>query len=237
MLIATECFKKNVLAKDNEMGLFVNIVFDKESREARMVVFPKLGSRKSGALKSLGSIGSRAFSSLSYELSDVVGSEAGGILSDTVYEASRKVDEKQYDKTQKTSGLYFLLPVSEISAAKDDKILLEKSIEEYGLYLCMRGTESDVALFNDEMFKETGRYTGISISLISIRGLGLKDVDGKKGRIVDAVFDAQEGTVSHLVVTTIGKGAKNRFVPLDLIDFMGMTVSKKLEDCPISLPS
>jgi len=237
MLNATKYFKKTVVAKDAEMGLFVNLVFDKESREARIVVFPSLESGKSGVLSSLRSIGSQAVSSLSYELSGAVGSTTSGILTDVAYEASRKMDEREYEKKLEMASLYYLLPVSEISDVKENEILLDKTIQDYELYLSMRGTESDVAFFNDEMFREAERYTGISLNLVTVRGLSLRDEEGKKGRIVDAVFDPEEGIVTHLVVTTIGRGAKPRFIPLELIDFSAMTVSKKLEDSPVSLPS
>lgn len=236
MITVNQCFKQKVIAKDDELGLFVNLIFDRESYEARMVVFPKLKSRKRGLAKSLGSIGSRAFSSMSYDLSSAVGSTARGVITDVVYEATKKIDEKRYDIEKKLAYQYFLLPVSEITRIDDDQIILDKTCDEYAIFMNMKGTKSDVAFLNDELYREPSRYSTISLNLTSIRGINIKDSEKHTGRIVDAVFNPEEGTIAYFAVTTLGKGAKKRFIPLNNINLMEMTISKKFEDCPLIIP-
>lgn len=237
MLSATKCFKKKVVTKNNDLGLFVNVVFDRESLEARMVVFPSLkGHKRRGeAISTIGSIGGRILSSASYEMAELSGA-AGEVLTDTAYEASRKAEQREYDKVAEEASVYYLLPVSEITEVKKDEILLDKPTEEYDLYLGMKGTEIDVAFFNDEMYRDPERFIGISLNLVTVRGLTLKDTEGKKGRILDVVYDPEQGTATHLVVTTIGRGARRRFVDINSTDLSEMTVQKRFDDYPTSLP-
>lgn len=237
MLITSECFKKNVTTKTGTLGLFVNLVFDKESHEARMVVFPNLQDfkKKAGALSTLSSMGASALSSVSYNISEQLGGTATGVLTDAAYRASAKADQKKYDKIQEIASTYYLLPVSEISEMKEDRITVDKPLEEYSLYLGMKGTETDLAFFNDELYKEPDRYVGISVGLVSIRGQSLKDPDGTKGRIVDVVFDTNAGVITHFVVTTIEKGAQPRYVEVNSVDLSGMTVKRTLKEYPTSI--
>jgi len=234
-LSANLCFKKAVYARDKTLGMFVNLVLDKESLEARIVVFPKLKGRKRlrGALGSLESLGSSIISTVAYDVPELA-STASSIATDAAFEASRSLGEKIYDKTQEEAAMYYLLPVSEISDVKKGEILLDKGTQEYELYMGMKGTDTDIAFFNDEMYKDPDRYAYISLNLVTIRGLSVKDPENRKGRIMDVMFNPLDGVATHLVVTTIGRGAQPRLVDLDSVDFTEMTVSKKLEEYPVA---
>jgi hypothetical protein len=235
-LSANQCFKKGVLAKDKTLGIFVNLVFDRESREARMLIFPglKTGKRLDEAARSLGSLGRSALSTVSYDLYDVAG-PASGLVTDVTYEGVRQAQDKIYRKRQEKAALFYLLPVSEISNLEKDKIQLEMDSEEYEFFKNMKGTRSDVAFFNDELLREPERLVGISLNLTSIRGLSVKDKESTKGRILDIIFDPIQGVVTHIIVKTIGKGAKSRFVDLTSVDFMEMTISKIFKEYPVNL--
>lgn len=236
ILSANECFKKDVVASDGSLGLFVNLLFDRESLEARIVVFPKLKTMKrlGDAARSLGGLGASAISSASYSLYDAIG-PASRLVTDITYEGVRKAEQKLYDKKQEMATLYYLLPSSEISRVEKEKIKLELDSEEYELYRNMRGTRNDLAFFNDEIFKESDRFIGISLNMTTVRGLNIKDVEKRRGRIIDVLFDPYEGVATHLVVKTVGKGEKPRMVDFDSLDLMEMTASKSFNEYPTNL--
>ena len=215
--------------------MFVNLVIDKENREARIVVFPKLKGHKRlrGALGSLESFGSSVISTVAYDI-PALASTASSIATDAAFEASRSLGEKIYNRTQEEAGIYYLLPVSEISFVERGVIYLDKGIQEYEFYMGVKGTDIDIAFFNDEMYKDPDRYNYISLNLVTIRGLSLKDSDNKKGRIMDVLFNPLDGVATHLVLTTVGREAKPRLVDLESVDFTEMTVSKSLKEYPVA---
>jgi len=237
VLLASKCFKKNVVTKKGNLGFFVNLVFDKEVYEARMVVFPSIKDlkKKMGILSTISSIGASAVSSASYDLSQYVSQPVSSALSDAVYKGTSKLDQEKYEKVSKAAYQYYLVPVSEIDNETESEIKVGKEVEEYEIYLGMRGTESDLVFFNDEMYKDPELYVNISLNLPPVRGLSLKDVEGKRGRILDCVFDPNQGTMTYLVVATIEKGAQPRYIPLDCVDLSGMTVQKPFKECPTQL--
>jgi hypothetical protein len=236
ILSAVECFKKNVNASDGSLGLLVNLLFDRESLEARIVVFPKLKSTKrlEEVARSLGSLGASALSTASYGLYDTIGS-ASSVVSDITYEGVRKAEQKIYDRKQEIATIYFLIPASEISSVEDEDIKLELDSEEYELYRNMRGTQNDLAFFNDEMFRESERYTGISLNMTTVRGLNVKDAENRKGRIIDILFDPYKGVATHFVVKTIGKGAKPRMLDFNSFDLNEMKASKNFVEYPTDI--
>ena len=235
MLSANKIFKKVVNAKDCELGIFVNLVFDGESKEARMVVFPKpKDSEKIGkATKALGSIGSMAVSTAGYGLYDVIG-PASKFVSDATNRGARQVERKLHDKKQELGSVYFLVPVSDISSVEKEDIQLGASLEDCEIYRNMIGTSNDLAFFNDEFYVDLDRFIGISLNLTAIRGLNLEDEKGKKGRILDINFEPNDGLVTHLIVKPIGKDAKPRLVSFEDVDLGEMVVRKKFEDYPMN---
>ena len=195
-----------------------------------MLVLPKLADRRKsrGVLSSLDTLGRSAIQTVTGEIGYVPGS---GVLTDAAYEASKKAQERLVDKSQKESYLYYLLPVSEIFGLREDKILLDKKGDDYELYMDMKATQSDVAFFNDEMYRDPESYIRISLNIVTIRGMNVQDPNNNKARIVDAMFNQSEGLITHLVVATVGKGAL-RLVDVGSVNFAEMTVPKALTEFP-----
>ena len=142
-LSANQCLRKEVFAKDKKLGVFVNIVLDKETKEARMVILPKLADRRKtkSMLGTTDTLGRSVVSTVTSAVGSVTGA---GILTDIAFEASRKAQDKVANKTQSESYVYYLMPVSEIDRSEEGKLCLAKSAEDYDIYVDLTGTDCDV---------------------------------------------------------------------------------------------
>jgi hypothetical protein len=94
-LSANQCLRKEVFAKDGKLGVFVNVVLDKETKEARMVVLPKLADRR--RTKSMFGTADTVGRSVVSTVTSAVGSVTGaGVLTDIAFEASRKAQDNSH---------------------------------------------------------------------------------------------------------------------------------------------
>lgn len=237
MSLATKIFKKTISTKNSKLGIFVNLLFDRESYGARMLVFPNLKDfkTKSSLTSFFSSMGSTALNTYMYDLQQIVGQQVTTVATDSLFKGVSKVEQGRYEEIQKLSSLFYLIPVSEIDKIDGLEIKLVNSTEEYNSYLGMKGFETDLAFFNDEMFKDPNIYIPISLGLLPIRGLNLKDVENNKGRIIDAAFNIDKGRITHLICQTIEKGAIPRYVDITKIDFSTMTIPNKFEECRVTI--
>lgn len=233
-LSANQCFKKEVLCKDKKLGIFGNLIFDRETKEARILVLPKLSDRrrKKNVLGSADTVGRSVASRVIYEIGSSLGA---GVITDVAYEASRKAQDKLIGKTQRESYLYYLVPVTEIMGIEKEKLLLCKEEQEYDIYMDLSGTDVDIAFFNDEMYRDVESYITISLNLATIRGLSLRDTENKKGRIVDLLFNHSTGLVTDVIVTTLDQCIQLRRVDLDAINFAEMSVPARFAEYPAVL--
>jgi hypothetical protein len=238
LLSASKCFKNEVRAEDNTLGNFVNIIFDKESLEARMLVFPNLGKKRlmTQAVRSLGIMGRSAISSATHGLSDVIG-PASSIVDDLTNEGVSQTEQKMGDITRELARTYFLVPVSEISIFERKTINLDNDSEYYDLYKNMSGTRNDLAFFNDDLYRDQEMLVKISLNCLPIRGLSVRDQGNNKARILDIYFEPIRGITTHLHVKPVGKGKKPRFVETESLNLMDLTLSKKIEEFPIEIDS
>jgi hypothetical protein len=235
-LSANQCLRKDVFAKDGKLGVFVNVVLDKETKEARMLVMPKLADRRrtKSMVGSADTVGRSVVSTITSAVGSVTGAE---VLTDIAFEASRKAQDRMTGKTQRESYMYYLMPVTEIDRLEKDKLCLAKSAENYEIYMDLTGTDCDVAFFNDEMYKDIESCISISLNLPTIRGLSLRDPNNNKGKVVDVLFDGSVGLVTALIVTTLGRGIQLRSVDIDAVNFAELSLPMSFENYPAVVPA
>jgi hypothetical protein len=230
--MTSEIFRNEAAGIDgSKLGTIVNIVFDSESLEARMVIFP---DRKASSwiMDLIGTAGYLGRDML-YPMTDSFSVSESDVILRGVDEATRRLQDKMIDSESKTKLAYFLLPISEISKIDEDKkTLLEHEAERYGDYLNIPVEVEEVAFYHDELYYDPDRFYGITLNLPTLRGLRIRDPEKKKARVLDMQCDLVEGLVTNVIVQSPGKGVKKRVIPAEEIDFSNMECDNPISTYP-----
>jgi len=229
--------KKVTDTAGKEIGMVVNIIFDRRFFDARMLIFPDIKKWIGELIESFKSASKGRISELFSPLPKEIGDFAEKLSDRGVEEGSKKlkdylaggVPEEQLKK------MYFLVSSKEISSFEKE-VVLKNSRELYWRKCKLMRTFVE----NDLAFNDAGSVLGLSnlepvnLGLVAIKGMPVKDPKGKWGRIMDLQIDLEEGSVSNLIIETTGKDATDRLVDSGKIDFSTFNSETAFEECPKS---
>lgn len=218
---ATACYGKPVLTGDEKtLGVFVNIVMNKNSAEAAMVVFPGLRAewkvdkastiaRAAGGI--LSTVAGRFLPDYTSQL----------ILSEVRYSITDEVAKRATRKTMDISSTYYFIPVANIESSEGDTIRLNLSFDECATWYrnVAPSPEAEMAFFDHTFYTGPPRSVLISLNLRSLRGALIEDSTGRNARVQDIRFDPQSGVSSGLECIIMGRRAERKIVDVKCLKF------------------
>jgi sporulation protein YlmC with PRC-barrel domain len=193
------CFGFEVLTRDEKkIGALLNLIINKLSYEATLVVFPGLKSEwafsKAGkAVSSAGGLGTRFLQRMLPELYDVVDA-ASEIQSEVVSEVSQRTDRKATE----IGSTYYCIPSANVENVEEEALTLNLDNEECVSWYknAPISPDAEFVFFDDRCYKGPERQIPISLNLQAARGMLIYDPKGLSGRITDVKFDPASGNVT-----------------------------------------
>jgi len=203
-----------------DLGVFVNLILNKNTSETTMVVFPGLKAEwkvdKASAI-------ARAASGI---VSAVVGRflpdyTSQLILSEVRYGITDEVTKKAMMKTMDIGSTYYFIPTANVESVQEESIHLEMTWEECTTWYrnVAPSLDAEMAFFDHTFYKGPPRYVPISLNLRAIRGALMEDSTGQGARAQDIRFDPQSGVASHLECIVMGRRAERKLVDLKCLKF------------------
>ncbi len=234
-MTASSLFKDKALGEDKKkLGTLVNIIFDRECLEARMLIFPEEETK--WLIRKLIESGKEITGEIIMELplpfADKTDQIIRKMLETGGEEAFKIARDYLAELHKKLKKMYYLVPVMEIADSRDKVITLENSSKHYEEEcINLRTCEDDIAFYDVGATMDITSLLPITLNLVPIRGLKVKDSKGKTGRIMNLEVDVEEGMISNLIIQTIGKGAGKRLVNPKDFDFSTMVIKTGFESC------
>jgi sporulation protein YlmC with PRC-barrel domain len=230
-----------------KLGTVVNIVFNTELDwpEAKLLIFP---DGPSWVEKELGGIvGEKAVEmvkDLLPEEADKITKDIQSKGTDTALRIWKDFLKKKEEKAFEKFHLIPILEINEFRRAKDqivfksDRIILKGDLELETSKYCFADpndavSDTEVALYKagaPEVAEDEKILWPISLNLPCIQGLLVRDCGGARGRIDDVQLNFEEGTITDLVVKTLGKGAGEHVVSIADFDFSTSTCKRLFSD-------
>lgn len=202
------CYGMSIVTSDNKkLGTFVNLVINKKTSEATLVVFPGLKSewalKKAGkAASTISGFGTRVLRTVAPELYDVI-----DVVSEAQYEVVGEISERSDRKATEISRTYYCIPAVNVKEQCEDSLMIDLNLKE-----CMdwyrniaQPAEAAVVFFDESYYKGPYRSYTISLNLQYLRGLPVSDSAGVSARINDVRFDTSTGNVSCIDVEWKGE--------------------------------
>jgi len=241
MSVSTQnSYEKRVLSGEGkEVGRVVNVVFNKVSMEANLIIFPSVGrERKMDRARGLaGSVARTAGQAASTAMAYIPGlSSVGGVAYEVASLGSQESDKRFLRKLDEIFKTYYFIPAASIKEAREDSIMLSLPLKD-----CLDwfsnitpAQDTDIAFFDYTYYRGSSmRMTPINLNLPAIRGKNLQDAGGASARIIDLRFDPAKGVISEIEVIT-AKGRK--LVPMSSvkIEFNNLAASVNFDECAAS---
>jgi len=233
---AQNSYEKPVFScEGTELGFLVNIVFNKTSTEANLVVFPSLGSeqkvdRKSRVSHSVANVGVGILSSaMQYVPGLNVASGAVEEVASYMSTASEKKYQRKLDTIGKT---YYFIPVASIKETREDSIQLSLPVKDCEDWFSniTPASDTDMAFFDYSYYRgPSTRMTQINLNLPAVRGKNIQDAGGASARIIDLKIDRVKGAVVQLEVIT-AKGRKSVPMASVKVDYNNITTSVTFDE-------
>ena len=233
-LRASDLLRDKVLCtNDKKLGEVVNVVFNPELHDARIVVFPeKLTRFDLRGLIDLGfDIGVDALKGLNLPFDEKMKEYVElAINDDTIDKTSEffkgQIQNYLKDMEDKLREMYFLVPAFEIKESSTKTLRLKDDREKYYTWFNASTSEDDLCYFHEIAYTDSENKFKITLEKGSIRGQIVKDSEGRRGRLSDLVFIPSTCLVTELKVDTVGVGAGQRSIKIEDFNFKEMTSTK-----------
>ena len=202
-LSALECYGKSIVSSDGKkLGVFVNLITNRNSFESTIAVFPGLASsmalQKVGkAASTVGSFGTRILQNVIPGLAD-----ASDVVSSVQYEVVGEVGNRADRQATTISATYYCIPAVNVKKSEDNSLILDlgsKDCQDWYRNIAP-STEAEIAFFDQTYYKGPYRTYPITLNLQSLRGILIKDPAGSSARIMDVKFDPSTGAASRFEV-------------------------------------
>lgn len=235
-LEASTLFKKRVLGQDKKkLGTVVNIIFDTEYFDARILIFPAEETKM--LITKLIDSGKEITSDIIKELSLPFSDETDEVIKKMIEkgkdEALRIARDYLLEMQERLKKIYYLVPIAEIIKVEKKSISLERNSEMYEGECCnMETSENDVTLYGENAIPDVKSLLPISLNLVKIRGEITNDTDGKPGRIINLQLNLKDNVIESVIVQTIGRGSKKCLINPKDFDFSTMVTKSNFEDYP-----
>jgi len=207
-LSVLDCYGKSIITSDDKkLGIFLNLIMNRNTSEATLAVFPGLKSewalKKAGrAASTISGFGTRVLQHIIPELYDVA-----DVVSEVQYEVIGEVSERADRKATHISGTYYCIPAINVEESNEDSLILDLDTEECKAWYrnIAPSSEAEFAFFDESYYKGPYRAFPISLNLQPLRGMLVNDPAGLSARITDVKFDTSTGNVSSFEVKYRGQ--------------------------------
>jgi sporulation protein YlmC with PRC-barrel domain len=218
-----------------EIGLLVNIIFDRRFFDARMLIFPDIRKWVGDLIDSFKDASKETIAELLSPLPKEIDDFVEKLSNRGVEEGSKKLEDylRGGKPEEQLKKMYFLVSSKEI--IKSEKEVVLKNPRQFYWRKCklMRTfVENDLAFNDANSILGLSNLEPVNLGLVSVRGMAVKDPKGRWGRIMDLQIDVEEGSVSNLIIETTGKGASECLVDSRKIDFSSFNSEVAFEECP-----
>lgn len=218
---ATACYGKRVLTGDEkDLGVFVNLVLNKNTSETTMVIFP--GLKAEWKVDKASAIARAA--------SGIVATVAGRflpdytsqlILSEVRYGITDELAKRAMRKTMDISSTYYFIPTTNVKSVEEDSIRLDLTLDECTTWYrnVAPSLDAEMAFFDHTFYKGPPRSVLISLNLRPIRGALIEDPTGQGARVQDIRIDPQSGAAPHLECIVMGRRSERKLVDVKCLKF------------------
>ena len=214
-----ESWLKPIVTSDRRiLGRFVNLVINKSTFKAGLLVFPhlppKLITERTGKIASFGS---RLFGRFLKKPLKEVGDFAGDLVDfqdDIVGPIVGTVEIRDAEIRSR----YYIIPANQVEKLGVKSLILKldlrgclahKNIDAY--------KDAEITFFEDDFHKEHQRFISISLKIESLRGKMLYDPERTSAKIIDAIYETDEGRACRIEIewTTPKKLLDTKFMSLE----------------------
>jgi sporulation protein YlmC with PRC-barrel domain len=220
-------------AKNEKVGLLVNVMFDYQVSQASLLVFP--GKTMKIWKKLTEFVQGTAMSYIEENFPQDYPEIAKKVSQTGTAQAFKIIDEYLKEKELDLLNIYYLVPLNKIVDPGDGpvkKVRLKEEIDNCDNYRCKSPETEDFPFFDARPFRNLDTLQSPTLNLPTIEGLKMTAPNGKKGKIVGLTLNYNaNGSVENLIVETYGKNAGTHYVDLEDFEFSEL-VAKKMSSKP-----